>query len=197
MRSSRSLCWRSWAALGAYVGCLGAYVGGLGPFLGPMWAVWSAKCEEHGYLENVLISRAGARSAAWGSVLSRSWGLCWRSWAVLGPYVGSPEPLLGPMWAVLAALWPKLSILGGIRAEMWPKPEREGDLGKEPGPLALSVRRGLLRIFSVDIFILAWACRYTATELSDPVVWSSFAMLTGSMFCLCIFSSIFSIDGRS
>ena len=25
------LCWRSWAALGAYVGGLGAYVGGLGP----------------------------------------------------------------------------------------------------------------------------------------------------------------------
>ena len=27
---------RSWAALGAYVGCLGAYVGGLGLLLGPM-----------------------------------------------------------------------------------------------------------------------------------------------------------------
>ena len=63
---SYGLCWRSWAALGAYVG-------GLGLLLGPMWAVWGRKkCEEHGYLENMFISRAGARSAAWGSVLSRS-----------------------------------------------------------------------------------------------------------------------------
>ena len=49
MRSSRSLCWRSWAALGAYVGCLGAYVGGLGSgsgpklvVLGPKWSVLEA-----------------------------------------------------------------------------------------------------------------------------------------------------------
>ena len=39
---------------------LGAYVGGLGPLLGPMLAV-----------------------------LGRSWGLCWRSWAALGPYVAN------------------------------------------------------------------------------------------------------------
>ena len=122
MGGSWGLCWRSWAALGpllAVLGrswgrcvrswaALGAYVGGLGPLLGPMLAVWgrswglcgrsgAEKCEEHGYLENVLISRAGARSAAWGSVLSRSWGLCWRSWAALGPYVGGLGLLLiGP-----------------------------------------------------------------------------------------------------
>ena len=78
---------RSWAALWAYVGgvglLLGAYGGGLGPLLGPMLAVlgrsWglcgrsgAEKCQEHSYLENMFISRAGARSAAWGSVLSRS-----------------------------------------------------------------------------------------------------------------------------
>ena len=73
-----------------------ASVGGLGSLLGPMLAVlglsWdlcgrsgAEKCEEHGYLENVFISRAGARSAAWGSVLSWSWGLCCRSCAALGP----------------------------------------------------------------------------------------------------------------
>ena len=64
---SYGLSWRSWAALGAYVGGLGplldsmlavlgglgAYVGGLGPLLGPMLAV-----------------------------LGSSWGLCWR---LLGP----------------------------------------------------------------------------------------------------------------
>ena len=31
-------------------------------------------------------------------VLSRSWGLCSRSWAVLGAYVGGLGPLLGPIW---------------------------------------------------------------------------------------------------
>ena len=78
--------WRSWAAIGAAVcdpgplleliltilGCswglslrtaavLRAYVGGL-----------QLKIERHSYFENVLISRAGARCAAWGAVLGRS-----------------------------------------------------------------------------------------------------------------------------
>ena len=94
---------------------LGAYVGGLEPLLGPMLAVFGRswglcgpsgveKCEEHDYLEHVRISRAGARSAAWGAVLSRSWGLCCRSWGALGAYVGGLGPLLEPMLAVLARL---------------------------------------------------------------------------------------------
>ena len=33
------LCWRSWAALGAYVRGLGPHVGGLGPLLGLMLVV--------------------------------------------------------------------------------------------------------------------------------------------------------------
>ena len=37
-------------------------------------------------------------------VLGRSCGLCWRSWAALGAYVGGLGPLLGPVLAVLAAL---------------------------------------------------------------------------------------------
>ena len=45
----------------AVLGPLGTYVGGLGPLLGPMLAV-----------------------------LGRSWGLCWRSEAALGIYVGGP-----------------------------------------------------------------------------------------------------------
>ena len=36
------LCWRSWAALGGYVGGLGPHVGGLGPLLGTMLAVLAA-----------------------------------------------------------------------------------------------------------------------------------------------------------
>ena len=79
------LCVRSWAALGAYV---------------------DEKYEEHGYFENMLISRAGARSAASRAVLGRSWTLCWRSWAALGAYVGDLGPLLGlygRSWAALGA----------------------------------------------------------------------------------------------
>ena len=45
--------------------------------------------------------------------------------------------------------------------------------------------------------VLAMAYRLTAIEKCETVVWFSCAKLTGSMFCLCIFSSIFSIDGRS
>ena len=131
------LCWRSWAALGAYVRGLGTHVGGLGSLLGPMFAVlglmlavlgrfgglcWRSwrllgpllavlgclglkKADEHYHLENVLISRVGARSAAWGAVLSRSWGLCLLSWAALGAYVGGLGPLLEPMLAVLGRSW--------------------------------------------------------------------------------------------
>ena len=126
MGGSWGLCWRSCAALGPLLpvlgrswGCslrswaaLGANVGGLGPLLEPMWAVlgcsWGLsgrsradKCEEHSYLENVCISRTGARSAALGSVLSRSGSLCWRSCAALGTYVGGLGPLLGFMLVVL------------------------------------------------------------------------------------------------
>ena len=45
--------------------------------------------------------------------------------------------------------------------------------------------------------VLAMSCRFIATELSDQVVQSSGPKLTVSMFCLCIFSSTVSTDGRS
>ena len=72
MRSSRGLCWRSWVALGAYVGCLGPLLGPMLAVLGPMLAV-----------------------------LGCSWGLCWRSWAALAAYVGGLGSGSGPMCAVL------------------------------------------------------------------------------------------------
>ena len=100
--------WAVSSYLGAPVGCLGALVGTFGKgskafvsnleqswaVLEPLWAVFgrswglcgrsgAEKCEERAYLENVSISRAGARSAAWG-----------RSWAALGAHVGGLEPLL-------------------------------------------------------------------------------------------------------
>ena len=50
-------------------------------------------------------------------VLGRSWGLCVRSWAALGAYVGGPGSLSGPMFAVLAALGPSVGGLGRSGAE--------------------------------------------------------------------------------
>ena len=91
---------RSWAGLRDHVGglglllglcrrsevALGIYFGGLWRLLGPMMAVLCAlgayvveKYEEPGYFENVIIFGAGARSAASGAVLGRSWILCWLS----------------------------------------------------------------------------------------------------------------------
>ena len=73
---SWDLSWRSWAAIGAYVG-------GLAPLCWRSWAALGAyvdeKYEEHGYFENMLISQAGARSAASGAVRGRSWGPSWQS----------------------------------------------------------------------------------------------------------------------
>ena len=87
---SWDLCWRSWRLLG--------------PLLAVLSCLALLKVEVHDHLENVLISRAGVRSAAWRAVLSRSWGLCWRSWGALGAYVGDLGPLLESMLAVLACL---------------------------------------------------------------------------------------------
>ena len=127
-------CWRSWRLLE--------------PLLALLGRLGHKKVEEHDHFENVVISRAGARSGAWGAVLRRSWGLCWRSWVALGPSVGGLGPLLEPTLAILGRSWnlcwrswdvlgPKRSVLGrsgrsweGIRAEKWPKPEPEGRSGE-------------------------------------------------------------------
>ena len=71
-RSSRGLRWRSWAALGAYVGSLG-------PLLGPMLAVLGPLGTHVGGL--------GPLVGLMLAVLGRSWVLCWRSWVALGAYV--------------------------------------------------------------------------------------------------------------
>ena len=77
---SWGLCWRSWAALGAYCDGLGQpfrpMLAVVGRSLWPMLAVWG-----------------------------RSWGLCWRSWAALGARVGGLGALLGLMFAVLSNAW--------------------------------------------------------------------------------------------
>ena len=136
------LCLRSWAALGAYVGGLEPLLGLMFSILGPLLAVLGRlgleKVEEHDYLENVLISRAGARSAASGAVLGRSWGLCGRSWADLGSYVGSLGPLLEPMFAILG---PLLAVLGRSWPLCWwswpllgPMLTALGGLGPKSGP---------------------------------------------------------------
>ena len=104
---------------------LAALGAGLGPLLEPMLACLGA-------------------FIAMLAVLGRSWALCWRSWAALGAYVGGLGSGSGPKLAVLG---PMLAVLG----EKWPWPEREGDLGKEPGPLSISIPRGILRIFSIDV----------------------------------------------
>ena len=53
-------CVRSWVALGAYVGGLGPLLGPVSAVLGRSWGLCgrsgAEKCEEHGYIENVLIS---------------------------------------------------------------------------------------------------------------------------------------------
>ena len=74
---SQGLRWRSWAALGAYVG-------DLGPLLGPMLAVLGRSWG--------LCWRSWAALGLPLAVLGRSWGRSLRSWAALGAYVGGLEP---------------------------------------------------------------------------------------------------------
>ena len=77
MGRSWSLCWRSWVALGPYVG-------DLRPLLGLYWraraALEAAMCGPGPLLESML------------AVLGRSWSLCRRSLAALGTYVGGLGP---------------------------------------------------------------------------------------------------------
>ena len=58
-----SLYWRSWPALGAAVCGPGSHLKPLLAVLGCSWGQCrrsgDEKCKEHGYLENVLVSRAG------------------------------------------------------------------------------------------------------------------------------------------
>ena len=69
-----------------------------------------------------------------GVVLSRSWGLSWRSWAALGAYVGSLGSLSAPKLAVLSGLGAEVVGLGSDQGEKWPWPKRESD-PRGSGPL--------------------------------------------------------------
>ena len=51
-------------------------------------------------------------------VLGRSYGLCWRSWAVVGAYVSGFGPLLGPRLAVLGGLGAYVGGLGPLLGPM-------------------------------------------------------------------------------
>ena len=107
-------------------------------------------------------------------VLGRSYGLCWRSWAALGAYVGGLGPLLEPKLAVLAALGASEGGLGtgsGRKAAQtrksgpnpsgnkvpkgsgWEAPNagKPGTLGSSEGP---DLPEGPVRIFSVDMRVL-------------------------------------------
>ena len=90
---SWDLCWRSWAAPGAYVAglgpllglcgrswaALGPYVRGLGPLLGPMFAILGP-----------LLAVLGPLLAVLGR-LGRSGAFCGRSWGGIRPQSG-PNP---------------------------------------------------------------------------------------------------------
>ena len=89
LRRSWGLCGRSWVALGAYVG-------GLGPLLGPMLAVLGRSWPSAGGLGPLLGPMLAILVRSRG-LSRRSWGVCWRSWAALGAYVGGLGLLLGPM----------------------------------------------------------------------------------------------------
>ena len=122
-RSSRGLCWRSWAALGAYVGGLGAYVGGLGPMLAVLGRSWG--------------------------LFWRSWAALGAYVRGLGSGSGPKLAVLGPKWSVLEAIRAKSgpnpsgkAIWQADQAGKWPKPEREGDqdCGAPPGAAGAAER---------------------------------------------------------
>ena len=112
---SWALRWRSWRLLG--------------PLLAVLGRLGLKNVEEHDYLEHVLISRAGARSAALWAVLNRSWSICWRSWAALGTYVGG----LGTSWGLSGRSWAEVVGLGrGSGPKSGPNPSGKAVLGRGP-----------------------------------------------------------------
>ena len=67
-------------------------------------------------------------------VLGRSLGLCVRSWAALGAFVGGPGPLLWPLLAVLGRSWASAGGLGPSWGLCW---RSGGGLGTYVGDLEL------------------------------------------------------------
>ena len=113
---SCGLCWRSWAALGAYVG-------GLGALLGPMLAVLGRSWD-----------------LCW-----RSWAALGAYVGGLGSGSGPKLAVLGPKWSVLEAIRAKSSpnpsgnaIRHSDQGEKWPKAEREQ--GAAPGTQETTIK---------------------------------------------------------
>ena len=75
-------------------------------------------------------------------VLGRFGGLCVRSWAALGAFVGGPGPLLWPLLAVLGRSW---ASAGGPGPLLGPLYAVLAALGRLVGP-KLAVLAGVWRI---------------------------------------------------
>ena len=113
---------------------------------------------------------------SWSSVggLGRSRGLCWRSCAALGAYVGGP----GPSWA-----------------EKWPWPEREGDLASGSrrkvaartahAPEASEAPEARYAFFSIDIM-----CLFYIVSLLKIMLWlfdvHNMFYHTTMFYCACL-----------
>ena len=117
----------------------------MGPILAVLGRSWALCCQSWAALE-ANVAGLGLLLGPMLAVLGRSWGLCWRSWAALSAYVGGLGPSVGGLGPMFGGPWRP-------QAQKWPKPEREGDLGRDQGPpklSKLSSPRGLLRIYSID-----------------------------------------------
>ena len=76
-----------------------------------------------------LCGRSGVALGTSVGGLGRLLGHCGQSWTALGAYVGG----LGASWGLSDRSWAEVIGLGsGIRAEMSPKPKREGLSGEGP-----------------------------------------------------------------
>ena len=128
---SSSLCWRSWAALGAYVG-------GLGRSWDVCWRSWAALGRKRSKnITNLKVCLFPRRER---DLRPRGGGL--------GLYVADVGPPLGPLLAILG----RFGLFVGGRGLSWPenrpKPDREGPRrtgnGKRARPVAESSYRFVL-----------------------------------------------------
>ena len=92
MRSSRGLCWRSWAALGAYVRDLGPSVGPVLAVLGRSWG----SCWRSGAALGAYVGGLGPLLEPMLAVLGRSWGHVGGPWRPGAEKCAKPEREPGP-----------------------------------------------------------------------------------------------------
>ena len=104
--------------------------------------------------------------AVWG----RSHGLCWRSWAALGAYVGGLGLLLGLLWEVLDRSW-------DLRGRSWLAIGASvGGPGSLSGPLwaVLARYRGLRG--------RSWAALFAFQEAKDAIFSEKLALSEKCLF---------------